>query len=287
MPNADPLIYHLRVPSHSHRGSFITFEGLDGCGKSTQMEKLANVLRAQGLAVVVTREPGGTATGEKIRRVLLDTGTTGLSPLAELALQRNDADKALAHFMVTTVGVAEGDIHPEDGSGMSRHDLVTTRSLVKLLQWATKQSSNDDWLDALAKPGVGTLTDRLKSVPFVGKTGTLDMVAALSGYVHTKKNRMLTVSVVLNHFSCKESEAREIEDSFVKKLVEDDAFGINPAPGMLHEARLAHPRYRSTPISRNDRPRLDGGDARKRADYRAQSSYAHDDRSKRMAIRGG
>jgi dTMP kinase len=50
------------------------------------MEKLANVLRAQGLAVVVTREPGGTATGEKIRRVLLDTATTGLSPLAELAL---------------------------------------------------------------------------------------------------------------------------------------------------------------------------------------------------------
>ena len=58
------------VTSHSHRGRFITFEGLDGCGKSTQLEKLARVLRAQGLSVVVTREPGGTATGEKIRRLL-------------------------------------------------------------------------------------------------------------------------------------------------------------------------------------------------------------------------
>src|ERR1700693_1189010 len=74
------------VSPHSHRGRFITFEGLDGCGKSTQMEKLAGVLRAQGMSVVVTREPGGTATGEKIRRLLLDTATSGLSPLAELAL---------------------------------------------------------------------------------------------------------------------------------------------------------------------------------------------------------
>ena len=57
------------------RGFFITFEGLDGCGKSTQMEKLAGVLRVQGLSVVVTREPGGTTTGEKIRHLLLDTST--------------------------------------------------------------------------------------------------------------------------------------------------------------------------------------------------------------------
>ena len=80
------LIYYFRVSSNAHRGRFITFEGLDGCGKSTQMEKLAGVLRMQGFSVVVTREPGGTATGEKIRRLLLDTATAGLSPLAELAL---------------------------------------------------------------------------------------------------------------------------------------------------------------------------------------------------------
>jgi dTMP kinase len=70
----------------SRRGKFITFEGLDGTGKSTQMRKLATVLRAAGHKVVETREPGGTATGEKIRKVLLDSKTTGLSPLAEMAL---------------------------------------------------------------------------------------------------------------------------------------------------------------------------------------------------------
>lgn len=70
----------------SRRGKFITFEGLDGTGKSTQMRKLAAVVRAAGHKVVETREPGGTPTGEKIRKVLLDSGTAGLSPLAEMAL---------------------------------------------------------------------------------------------------------------------------------------------------------------------------------------------------------
>jgi dTMP kinase len=70
----------------ARRGKFITFEGLDGSGKSTQLHKLAEALRASGYDVVETREPGGTATGEKIRRVLLDSRTAGLSPTAEMAL---------------------------------------------------------------------------------------------------------------------------------------------------------------------------------------------------------
>jgi dTMP kinase len=68
------------------RGKFITFEGLDGSGKSTQIEKLARSLRAHGLSVTVTREPGGTAAGEKIREVLLHSATSGLSPFTEMAL---------------------------------------------------------------------------------------------------------------------------------------------------------------------------------------------------------
>jgi dTMP kinase len=70
----------------SRRGKFITFEGLDGTGKSTQLRKLAAALRLAGHKVIETREPGGTTTGEKIRRVLLDSATEGLVPLAEMAL---------------------------------------------------------------------------------------------------------------------------------------------------------------------------------------------------------
>jgi dTMP kinase len=70
----------------SKQAAFITFEGLDGCGKSTQLERLAGRLRESGLPVTVTREPGGTATGEKIRELLLNSRTAGLDPKAELAL---------------------------------------------------------------------------------------------------------------------------------------------------------------------------------------------------------
>lgn len=74
------------VGKAAERGRVITFEGLDGCGKSTQLEKLAVVLRERGIDVVTTREPGGTVIGERIREVLLSSRTAGLDAHAELAL---------------------------------------------------------------------------------------------------------------------------------------------------------------------------------------------------------
>lgn len=68
------------------RGVFITFEGLDGCGKSTQMELLAGALRERGYVVTVTREPGGTALGEAVRDVLLDPHYYGMSARSEALL---------------------------------------------------------------------------------------------------------------------------------------------------------------------------------------------------------
>jgi len=96
------------VSTHSHRGRFITFEGLDGCGKSTQLGKLAAMLRSEGLPVVVTREPGGTPTAEKIRQLLLDTGTAELSPLSELALMF--ASRAQHIKEVIRPALAEGKV---------------------------------------------------------------------------------------------------------------------------------------------------------------------------------
>jgi dTMP kinase len=90
------------------RGKFISFEGLDGSGKSTQVEKLARSLRAHGLEVLVTREPGGTATGEKIREVLLHSGTEGLSPFTEMALMF--ASRAQHVHEVILPALAEGRI---------------------------------------------------------------------------------------------------------------------------------------------------------------------------------
>ena len=70
-------------------GLFITFEGIDGSGKSTQMRMLASVLRLSGLDVVTTREPGGTAFGKRLRSALLDMHEY-VDPLAELLLFASD-----------------------------------------------------------------------------------------------------------------------------------------------------------------------------------------------------
>jgi dTMP kinase len=67
-------------------GVFLTFEGMDGSGKTTQMRRLAARLRARGRTVVETVEPGGTAIGKQIRRILLDAANQELSPTAELLL---------------------------------------------------------------------------------------------------------------------------------------------------------------------------------------------------------
>jgi dTMP kinase len=68
------------------RGVFITFEGPDGSGKSTQARILAERLRGEGRAVLESVEPGGTPIGQQIRRILLDPGNRDLTPTAELLL---------------------------------------------------------------------------------------------------------------------------------------------------------------------------------------------------------
>lgn len=68
------------------RGRFVTFEGIEGAGKSTQLERLTARLRAGGLEVVVTREPGGTPLGERLRDLLLDPDVGAMAAETELLL---------------------------------------------------------------------------------------------------------------------------------------------------------------------------------------------------------
>ena len=68
------------------KGYFISLEGGEGAGKSTQQKRIVDWLAAQGHVVVETREPGGTVISEQIRQLLLDTRNAGLNPIAELLL---------------------------------------------------------------------------------------------------------------------------------------------------------------------------------------------------------
>ncbi|HXP83353.1 MAG TPA: dTMP kinase [Bryobacteraceae bacterium] len=74
------------MPTKARRGAFITFEGPEGSGKSTQMKLLAARLRQAGHDVLESQEPGGTPIGQQIRRVLLDSKNRELSPTTELLL---------------------------------------------------------------------------------------------------------------------------------------------------------------------------------------------------------
>lgn len=81
------------------RGFFVTFEGLDGSGKSTQLRLLARALAADGQAVTVTRQPGGTELGDQIRALLLDSRTQPVAPLTEMALMFADRAQSIQQIL--------------------------------------------------------------------------------------------------------------------------------------------------------------------------------------------
>jgi dTMP kinase len=81
------------------RGLFITLEGLDGSGKTTQINRLADWLQNRGVEPVITRQPGGTVTGDRIRAILLDSRSTGLASMTEMALMFADRAQAIAEVI--------------------------------------------------------------------------------------------------------------------------------------------------------------------------------------------
>ena len=68
------------------QGRFVSFEGIEGCGKTTQIARLSEFLKSRSIAHTVTREPGGTAVGEGIRKILLNSETIHLTAVSELLL---------------------------------------------------------------------------------------------------------------------------------------------------------------------------------------------------------
>jgi dTMP kinase len=89
------------------RGKFITFEGIEGCGKTTQINRLAASLKARGFGVVLSREPGGTAIGDRIRDILLDPRSVAMHPLTELLLYEASRRQHLEEIIIPALKKGE------------------------------------------------------------------------------------------------------------------------------------------------------------------------------------
>ncbi len=90
-----------------YSGKLITFEGLDGCGKSTQLEKTKDWLNNQGYTVLKTREPGGTVIGQQIRSILLNPEHEELQPESELLLYLADRIQHLQESILPEIAAGK------------------------------------------------------------------------------------------------------------------------------------------------------------------------------------
>lgn len=84
-------------------GKFVTFEGIDGSGKTTQLHAVARWLAEEGHTVLVTREPGGTPIGEQIRQILLRRRNSRMAPLCELMLMAAARAQHVQEIIAPTV----------------------------------------------------------------------------------------------------------------------------------------------------------------------------------------
>ena len=196
------------------------------------------------------------------------------------------ASERIQAFFEKNLGLEEGSIHVVDGSGMSRHNYVTARALTELMHWAEGQPWADVWMPSLAAPGVtGTLQNRLKGSSFQGKTGTLDAMVSLTGYLRTKEGGGIVLSLIINNHAGKNPEIRSIADDFVRKIEESsltgtvlDTYETRESPSPLTSAG---------PVSLHwlHRSRDNGGPPRQWAHRGDESRHEGAHRAERMAFR--
>jgi D-alanyl-D-alanine carboxypeptidase/D-alanyl-D-alanine-endopeptidase (penicillin-binding protein 4) len=128
-------------------------------------------------------------------------------------------------------GIPAGDVVQTDGSGLSRHDLVTPRALVALLLYAQKQPWFGAYFDSLPVAAVdGSLEERMKNSIAAGrlhaKTGSIEHVRTRSGYVDLPSGRRLVFSFLSNNMGAKSREATDALDALSIAMIEEfDAAG--------------------------------------------------------------
>jgi D-alanyl-D-alanine carboxypeptidase/D-alanyl-D-alanine-endopeptidase (penicillin-binding protein 4) len=152
---------------------------------------------------------------------------------AEGALPRQDpyplARARLNSFLAECLGSSSASFLPGDGSGLSRHNGLTARGMVDLLDWARSRPLFPTFRSMLPVPGRGTLHDRLPGVAVAAKTGALSGVASLCGYLVTEDDRDVTFAILINGASAGGPALRDAIDAIVAILA-------SPIPSGTHLA---------------------------------------------------
>ena len=137
----------------------------------------------------------------------------------------DDLMKVPADFY-TAAGIVAGDVIQTDGSGLSRHDLITPRAVAALLGFAQKQPWFTVYYGSLPVAGLdGTLEDRMKNTPAVGrihaKTGSVEHVRTLSGFAETPSGRRLIFSFLSNNQGGRSHEAADALTGLCVAMIEE------------------------------------------------------------------
>jgi D-alanyl-D-alanine carboxypeptidase len=253
--------------------------------------------RLQATASVPSARPDVEVTGSSVGQLAKECLVPSDNFIAENLLLMAAGHKAplgddpysaaaqkMRRFLVEHVGVDPNDVRVYDGSGMSRHNLVTARAIAKLLSWVRRQSFATLWTESLASPGTGTLISRLAGSSFRGKTGSLDMVSTLSGYVRTASGREYAVSLLMNSFLVEAAAIRELQDRFVREIEAGAIDGMVFDSNWKRARSLPNPDLGAPDVGRVPRPVLDRRPSRPGAGRRTEPAYAPAHREERVAV---
>jgi D-alanyl-D-alanine carboxypeptidase/D-alanyl-D-alanine-endopeptidase (penicillin-binding protein 4) len=144
-----------------------------------------------------------------------------------------DSARAVGARTLADWGITAQDVAYRDGSGLSRHDYLTPRAVVRVLDAMHRSPWYAMFRDALPIAGVdGTIANRMKDTPAQGnaraKTGTLDKARSLSGYVTSSDGRLLFFSLLCNNFSVPTREVERVQDLLVRTMAGGTFPAVSP-----------------------------------------------------------
>jgi D-alanyl-D-alanine carboxypeptidase/D-alanyl-D-alanine-endopeptidase (penicillin-binding protein 4) len=240
----DSLTWDAILQGDIRAGDTTTLEIVHHDPDAAYVTALGNALRARGLTISGRTPPRRTSNTAR-----LDTLATLTSPpLAEIlkamlkpsqnqiaemvfrtiALEafgtgRADSASVAVGAQLAAWGIAPADAIVRDGSGLSRYDFVTPRTLVRVLDTMRRAPTFGAFYDALPIAGVdGTLDNRMRGTPAAAnvhaKTGSMSQVRTVSGYVTTADQHMLIFAILANNYSAPGADVSKLADTIIVRL---------------------------------------------------------------------